>query len=402
MLYNYKVRTAQGEDSTGTIEAVSNEAALSSLQSRNMIVISLEAADSSGAWYEKSLNIFERVKARDVVIISRQLSTLFEAKVPVVDSLKVIIAETTSPLLRKHISEILEDIQGGTSISGSLAKHPEVFSTFYVSMVRAGEESGKLDEVFLYLADYLERSYDLATKAKNAMIYPAFVMFAFFGVMIVMLTVVVPRLSAILLESGQNVPMYTKVVIAFSDFVRRFGILLVFASMGGGFALWRYTLTETGKMAVARLQISLPAVGELYRKLYLARMADNLQTLLSGGVSIVRALEITADVVGNPVYIAIIKDATEAVKAGNPISASLARYSEIPLLVSQSIRIGEETGKLDFILMTLARFYRREVDSAVDNLVGLIEPVMILVLGLGVGILVAAILVPIYNISTSF
>jgi type II secretory pathway component PulF len=402
MLYIYKARSPEGEEKSGSIDAASMDGALASLQNRNLIVISLEPAGETGPWYSRGIQLFERVSARDVVILSRQLSTLFEAKVPVVDSLKVLAAEASNPVLKRHLGEILEDIQGGTSISGSFAKHPQVFSNFYVSMVRSGEESGKLDEVFLYLADYLERSYDLATKAKNAFIYPAFVFSSFLIVMVIMLTVVVPRLSSILTETGQAIPFYTMMVIGFSNFVRQFGWLLILMGGGGGIALWRYLLTDTGKMAFAQFQISMPIVGELYRKLYLARFADNLQTLLAGGVSIVRALEITGDVVGNLVYKSIINDATEAVKSGSPISESLARYSEIPLLVSQSIRIGEETGKLDFILATLAKFYRREVDNAVDNMVGLIEPIMILGLGLGVGVLVAAILIPIYNISTSF
>lgn len=402
MLYIYKARSPEGEEKTGSIEAASVESALASLQSRNLIVISLEPEGDGKPWYQRGIRIFEYVSARDVVIISRQLSTLFEAKVPVVDSLKVLSSEAANPTLKKHLGEILEDIQGGTSISGALAKHPQVFSNFYVSMVRSGEESGKLDEVFLYLADYLERSYDLSTKAKNAFIYPAFVLSAFVIVMAIMLTVVVPRLSSILTETGQAIPFYTRLVIGFSNFLRRFGWILILMSGGGGVALWRYILTDTGKMALARFQISVPIIGELYRKLYLARFSDNLQTLLAGGVSIVRALEITGDVVGNLVYKSIINDATEAVKSGSPISEALGRYPEVPLLVSQSIRIGEETGKLDFILATLAKFYRREVDNAVDNMVGLIEPVMILGLGLGVGVLVAAILIPIYNISTSF
>lgn len=402
MLYIYKARSPEGEEKSGSIDAASMEGALASLQGRNLIVISLEPAGETGPWYQRAIRIFEQVGAREVVILSRQLSTLFEAKVPVIDSLKVIAAEADNPNLRRHLDEVLEDIQGGTSISGAFAKHPQIFSNFYVSMVRSGEESGKLDEVFSYLADYLERSYDLATKAKNALIYPAFVLTAFVGVMIVMLTVVVPRLSSIILETGQAVPVYTKVVIAFSEFVRRFGWLFLILAAGGGVALWRYTLTEIGKAAFAQFQISIPVIGELYKKLYLARFADNLQTLLAGGVSIVRALEITADVVDNAVYKAIIREATESVKSGAPISDALSRYGEVPLLVSQSIKIGEETGKLDFILSTLAKFYRREVDNAVDNLVGLIEPVMIVLLGLGVGVLVAAILIPIYNISMAF
>ncbi len=373
---------------------------MASLHRRNLIVVALESDEGGLPWYRRGTTLFEFIKARDVVILSRQLSTLFEAKVPVVDALKVLIAETANATLKKNLSEVLDDIHSGMSISGALAKHPKAFSKFYVSMVRSGEESGKLDEIFLYLADYLERSYDLMNKAKNALTYPAFVLIAFTGVMVVMLTVVIPKLSSILIETGQTLPLYTRAIIGFSDFIRNFGVFILVAMAIGVVFLWRYLKSDAGKMAFAQFQISIPAIGTLYRKLYIARIADNLQTLLAGGVPVVRALEIAADVVGNEVYAAIMRDATAAVQAGSPISEALARYDEIPKLMSQSIKIGEETGKLDFILGTLARFYRREVDSAVDNIVSLIEPIMIIVLGLGVGLLVAAILVPIYNISS--
>ncbi|MBI2627982.1 MAG: type II secretion system F family protein [Candidatus Niyogibacteria bacterium] len=402
MLFNYQARTPQGEIKSGNIDAASTEGALASLQRRNLIVISLESVEKSTPWYKRGITLFERVKMRDVVIISRQLSTLFEAKVPVVESLKVLVSETASPVLKKRLAAILEDIESGTSISEALGKYPEIFSKFYVNMVKSGEESGKLNEVFSYLADYLERSYDLTVKARNAFIYPAFVLTVFTVVMILMLVMVIPRLSTILTETGQSLPFYTKIIIAFSNFLRNFGILLlVFLAIGVIF-LWRYLQTGAGKMAFSRFQLSIPIAGELYKKFYLARIADNLQTLLASGVPVVRALEITSDVVGNEVYAEILKETISMVKSGSPISEAFSRYEEVPLLISQSVKIGEETGKLDFILSTMARFYRREVDNAVDNIVSLIEPVMIVLLGLGVGVLVAAILVPIYNISTGF
>jgi len=402
MLFSYQARTPQGEIKSGSIDTASTESALISLQRRNLIVVSLVSAEKSTLWYKRGITLFERVKMRDVVILSRQLSTLFEAKVPVVESLKVLISETASLVLKKHLAAISEDIESGTSISKALDKYPEIFSKFYVNMVKSGEESGKLNEIFSYLADYLERSYDLTMKARNAFIYPAFVLTAFTVVMILMLVMVIPRLSSILTETGQAIPFYTKVIIVFSEFLRDFGVLLlVFLAIGIIF-LWRYLQTGAGRMAFSRFQLLIPIGGELYKKFYLARMADNLQTLLAGGISMVRALEITSEVVGNEVYAEILKDTTMMVKSGSPISEAFSRYEEIPMLVSQSVKIGEETGKLDFILGTMARFYRREVDNAVNNIINLIEPVMIIVLGLGVGILVAAILVPIYNISTGF
>ncbi|NOY35888.1 MAG: type II secretion system F family protein [bacterium] len=399
MLYKYEATTIEGEKKNGSIEASNVEIAISSLQRRNLIIVSIHPAGKGGHFWEKNIKLFERVKPREVVILSRQLSTLFEAKVPVLDSFKLLAAESENPLLRTKLSRILEDIQGGSSLSSAMTKHPDVFSKFYVSMIRSGEESGKLDEVFLYLAEYLERSYELASKAKNALIYPAFVIATFFSVMVLMMVFVIPRLSAILLETGQDIPTYTKVVIGISDLMRSYGVFFLVLLAIGIIFLWRYTRTKTGRFIISRIQIQFPYIGTLYKKLYLSRITDNLETLLSSGIPVVRALEITGDVVGNKIYERILRESEEAVRAGNSISDVFSRYKDIPPLVSRMVRIGEESGKLDFILKTLARFYKREVNNAVENLVGLIEPVMIVALGLAVGILLVSILGPIYNIS---
>lgn len=401
MLYKYEATTLNGEKQAGSIEAANIEIAISSLQRRNLIIVSINPEEKGESIFSRGVGLFEKVKTRDVVILSRQLSTLFEAKVPVLDSFKLLANEAESPILRKKISQVVEDIQGGIPMSQAMAKHPDVFSKFYVNMVRSGEESGKLDEVFLFLADYLERSFELASKARNALLYPAFVIFVFISVMILMMVFVIPKLNLILNEAGQEIPVYTKVIIGISNFLVNFGPLLFIALVIGIIFLWRYVRTEAGRMSFSQFQIAVPYVGSLYKKLYLARVTDNLKTLLSSGVSMVRSLEISSDVVGNEVYSRILRESTDAVKGGNSLSEALSRYEDVPPLVSRMIKIGEETGKLSFILETLSRFYKREVDNAVDNLVGLIEPVMIIVLGVGVGILLISILGPIYNISSA-
>src|SRR3989338_6189906 len=395
-LYRYQAKTPEGETKAGTIEAASLELAVSSLQRRGLVIIALEPAEGRMSWWQQAAASFERVKSRDIVVLSRQFATLFEAKVPVVQALRVLIDETSNQTLKKHLSEVLSDIQVGISVSSAMSKHPQAFSNFYVNMVRSGEESGKLEEIFGYLADYLERSYDLATKARNALIYPAFIV-----IITLMLVVVIPQLSSILSETGQEVPIYTRIVIGFSNFLREFGVFLIVLLAVGGIFLWRWTKTASGRLAVSRFLIELPFFGILYRKIYLSRLTDNLQTLLAGGVTVLRALEISADVVGNEIYAQIVRQSMEQVKCGLPISEAFSRYEDIPALVTQMIRIGEETGKLDFTLKTLARFYRNEVYNTVENLVSLIEPVMIIFLGLAVGFLVASVLIPIYNISTS-
>lgn len=401
MLYRYEARTPEGEIKNGIIEAASIELAIGSLQRRNLIITAIEPAKEKGGFFEKKIRLFQRVRAREIVILSRQLATLFEAKVPIVDALKVLSTEMKNDVLRDGLGAVLNDIQGGSTLSQAMARQPKIFSRFYVNLVRSGEESGKLEEVFLFLADYLERTYELASKAKGALIYPGFILSAFGAVMILMMTVVIPRLSSLLTETGQVLPFYTRLIITLSELMRRFGVFfLVLIAIGAIFA-FRYGRTRLGRAAFGHFQLSMPYFGKLYQQLYVARLADNLQTLLSGGVSAVRALEITADVIENEVYRNVVLDALNAIKSGSSFSEAFAAHTEVPPLFSQMLRIGEETGKLDFMLKNLAVFYSREVENTVKNLVNLIEPALIIVLGVGIGILIAAIFVPIYNISTA-
>ena len=400
--FQYKAKGPDGSAQEGIIDAGSIDLAVSSLQRRNFLIVSIEPVKEKGEGVLSFLNYLQRVRQQDVVVLSRQLATLFEAKVPIVESFKVIISETENPSLKKHLAGVLDDIQGGLSLSGAMTKHPEAFSRFYVAMVKSGEESGKLEEVFTFLADYLERNFELTRKARNALIYPAFVLGAFVTVMVLMLVFVIPNVATILTETKQELPIYTKIVLAASDIVRQFGVFILLALGVGGAVIFQYARRSGGALYFARIQLSVPILGNLYRTLYLSRIADNLHTLLSGGITVVRALTITAEVVDNEVYRTILLETTEDVKGGSTISDSFARYSDIPALFSQMLRIGEETGKLDYILKSVSGFYRRDVDNLVDNLVSLIEPILILVLGLGVGLLVASVLIPIYNLAGAF
>lgn len=401
MLFTYTAVSSEGKESTGSIDAVSMDVAIGSLQRRGLVISSIAPAAEGGSFWEKNITLFSRVPAKDIVILSRQLATLFEAQVSALRIFRLLAEESPNRTLRATLAEISGDLQGGMSISNALGKHPDVFSSFYVNMVRSGEEAGKLDETFLYLADYLDRTYEIASKARNALIYPAFVVSTFIVVMILMLTLVIPRISAILLESGQEIPFYTSVVIGISDFFVRYGIFLALLAAVGGFFLWRFSRTDRGAVTLDAVKLSVPYLGELYRKLYLSRISDNLSTMLGSGISVVRAVEITATVVGSPVYASLLTSAVESIKGGSTVSESLSRSSEFPGIMVQMIRVGEETGEVGSILKTLARFYHREVTNAVDTLVDLIEPVMIVALGLGVGVLLASVLIPIYNVSSS-
>jgi type IV pilus assembly protein PilC len=269
-------------------------------------------------------------------------------------------------------------------------------------MVRSGEESGKLSETFVYLADYLDRTYEVVSKAQNALIYPAFVVMTFIVVMTLMLTLVIPRISAILLDSGQEIPLYTKIVIGLSSFFVNYGAFILLALVIGGFILYRAIQTPAGRLGFDSAKLQIPYIGDLYEKLYLSRVADNLSTMLASGVPVVESVEITATVVENAVFERLLKQVGEDIKGGSSISDAMAKHAEIPGIMTAMIKVGEETGELGSILNTLAKFYRREVTTAVDTMVDLIEPLMIVFLGLGVGTLLAAVLIPIYNLAGSF
>ncbi len=398
MLFIYQATDQQGQKSDGTIDAPSIDIAITSLQRRNLIIVKIVPADAGG-FLATQVAWFNRIKLKDIVILSRQLSTLFEAKVPVVNIFKLLSAEADNATLRKKLTEVTDDIEGGTSISISMSKHPEVFSSFYVSMVRAGEESGKLSDTFVYLADYLERQYALVSKAKNALMYPAFVVVSFVVIMVLMMVLVVPQLASILKETGQELPLMTRFVIGLSDLLVNYGIFVLLFLVIIALVLWRYGKSALGKSSFSRFKFSVPYLGSLYQKLYLSRISDNMDTMLSSGIPMIKSMEITADVVGDDLYRGILLDALNQVKGGSSLSSALEPHTEMPRLIVQMARIGEETGKLGFVLKTMARFYKREVDTAVDTLVGLIEPIMIVGLGLGVGFLLVAILGPIYNIT---
>jgi len=403
MLFNYEaVESATGTKKSGSIDAVNVDIAINSLQRRELVVISIKEADEDVSFFSKKISWFDRVSTKDVVILSRQLSTLFQAQVPALRIFRLLATEIENKKLGGVLQIIADDIQGGSSISTALSKYPKVFSQFYVNMVKSGEESGKLDEIFQYLADYLDREFDLVSKVRGALIYPAFVMVTFIVVMILMFTMVIPKISTIIIESGGNMPVYTQIILGISNFLVNYGFVLLAIVVIVGFFIARYIRTTGGRIAFDQFKLSIPYISNLYRKLYISRFSDNMNTMLVSGIPIVRALELTSSVIDNRIYQGIINVASERVKGGKTLSEALSGYPDnIPTIVVQMIKVGEETGEVGSILKTVAKFYVREVETAVDATVSLIEPAMIVFLGGGVAVLLASVLIPIYSIASS-
>jgi type IV pilus assembly protein PilC len=401
MLFSYKAIDQANVQREGTVEAPSVDAAITAVQKRGYTLISIDENAAGAGVFNIEIELFNRVSNKEIVILSRQIATLFQAQVSPLRIFRLLSAEIENKKLQGALNQIVEDLQGGAPISRALASHPDIFTSFYINLVKAGEETGSLEKTFDYLADYLDRSYEVQSKAKGALIYPAFVIGVFVIVMTLMMTSVIPNIATILIDSGQELPIYTKIVIGISNFLSAYIGLIAIAIAGAGVAFWRYSLTEVGRYTIDRFVLSTPVLGDLQQKLMLTRICDNLSTMLGSGISIVQALEVTADVVDNAVYREILQTALVEVKGGRSFADTLADYPEIPGILTQMTKVGEETGSLANILTTLSNFYRREVNNAIDTMIALIEPVMVVMLGLGVGVLLASVLMPIYNLTSS-
>jgi len=399
MFYDFKAKDAEGKDIQGVVEAQSEQTAQEALEERSLIPIMITARATESKL--QTFKLFDRVKPKELVVFFRQLSTMSAANLPIVAALRILIKQTESQKLKTIISEIADEVDGGARLSQAFARHPDVFNNFYVNMVRSGETSGHLDEVLSYLADQREKDYDLMSKIRGAMIYPAFILSALCVVGVIMMVFVVPRLTSILTETGGELPLATKILIGTSGFMTKFWWLLLIFVVGAVAGL-RFSLKQR---PVRRwwdwMKIKLPVFGKLFQRIYIIRFTRSMNTLLKGGVPLPHALEITAEVVGSAVYRDLILRTVKQVQDGNPIAVEFVNSPEVPVMVSHMLSVGETTGQLEQILDRLTQFYAREVDNLVSNLVSLVEPLIMIVMGLAVGVMVAAIIMPMYNLASS-
>ena len=398
MNFKYKVRTQTGEIFEGTAEAPDENVAVNTLQSKGYTILSLEATDK-GVLSADISKYFSKTSNKDVVLFTRQLSTLIDADMPLAEGLRTLAKEVEKPVFRKILTEVSEAVESGQALSSALAAHPEIFGSFYIKLVQSGEVSGKLHESLLYLADYLERSQSLNSKIKAALAYPAFVVFALLVVTGIMVVYVLPQLLTIFKDIGDvELPLTTQALIWVTDFVNKYLIFLVTFLIALIVVSWRYINTPSGQTWLDNLKITMPALGFVVRSLYLARISESLSTLIKAGIPILDALHITSELVGNINYQKILLDAEENVRGGGTISETFSKYPEIPPLTTSMIAIGEKTGKMDFMLAHISKYYKSESENAIGSISQLIEPILVLVLGIAVAILVSAILLPIYNL----
>lgn len=416
MQFTYKAINKDGNQVSGTAEASDRQALMSILKKQGVHPIVIEAGKgkSKGGLFGPS----KKVKLSDLVIFTRQLSTMISAGVPLARSLSALQEDARTPYMKEVLTSITKDVESGMPLGDAFAKFPNVFSEVYVNMVRAGEEGGILDDILKRLATQVEQDASIRKKIKSAMMYPAVILvvtiLAFFGIMLF----IVPKLGSILGSlAGPNakLPIYTQVMLDFSNFLTHPTlmhylpipgvnkipniVLFVAIAIGVGIYLSRYVKTEKGRYKMDALLLRIPVVKVIILKVAVARFSRTFASLMSAGVSVLDSLEVTGAALGNKVIEAELKEAAKAVQNGKPLSEPIGQSPHFPPIVAQMLIVGEETGQLDTVLTKIADFYEEEVTVLIDGLASIIEPIMIIFLGLGVGLIAASVMGPIANLS---
>ncbi|HEY1063759.1 MAG TPA: type II secretion system F family protein [Candidatus Saccharimonadales bacterium] len=421
----YKAVTSDGKVVTGTVQAGSREELIASLRKQNLrplTIVASKATPSGGKGFLTTTS--KKVKIQDLVIFTRQLSTMISAGVPIVRCLSALENDSESPYLREALRAITKDVEAGHTLADSLAKYPTIFNDVYINMVRAGEAGGILDDILKRLAIQVELDASLRKKIKSAMMYPTVILsvtvLAFFGIMLF----VIPKLGAILESLGgpnAELPVYTQVLLDASNFcvsasiIQHIPILsmvpllnkvpnMLFLAMFVGIGLfyaYRYIKTPAGKYKWHALLLRTPVVKTIITKVAIARFSRTFASLMGSGVSVLDALAVTGGAIGNKVIEKELADAAEQVKAGKPLSEPIGQSAHFPPIVAQMLLVGEETGQIDTVLVKIADFYEEEVAVLIDGLASVIEPVMIIVLGAAVGLIAASVMGPIANLSKS-
>jgi type IV pilus assembly protein PilC len=399
MQFSYQVKTQDGKLTEGTIEAPDEGAAVAALHDRGYTVLALNTTQK-GLFDADLFQYFNRPKTKDVVIFTRQLATLIEADVPLAEGMRTMARQTDKPAFARVIADVSDKLEGGMSLSAAFAAHPNLFTQFYVKLIRAGEISGRLKQSLDYLADYLERNQAITSKVRNALAYPVFVIFAMVAVALIMIVYVLPQLLIIFKESGvPDLPITTRALIALTDFVNQYIIFILGMAVVIVVGVRQWLGTSEGRAWWDEFKIKMPLFGVVFKSMYLARVAENMTTLIKSDIAILDALRVTSDIVDNVVYRDILLHAEEQVRGGGSISEVLRQYPrQVPSLMASMIGIGERTGKLDYMLGHVSKFYRTESDNRIESISSLIEPVLVVVLGLGVAILVSSILLPLYSL----
>jgi len=389
--FTYTARDAKGELKTATIEAANREDVVQQLRRLRMNVVKVEEQSKAKQKTGGAINM------RDIVIFTRQFSTMINSGLPLVQALDILSKQSESKALQAVTRQIVFDVESGHTVADALAKHPKAFTDLYVNMVAAGEAGGILDTILMRLATFMEKNDALVRKVKGAMIYPGVIMSVAAIAISVLLIFVIPVFQNMFASVNLVLPFPTRIVIGLSNFLKGYWYLIIGGGVGGFFGLKKYYATSNGKLRIDRLMLLAPVLGDVLRKSAVSRFTRTLGTLISSGVSILDGLEITAKTAGNRVVQDAIMASRSSIAGGDTISAPLAKSNVFPPMVISMISVGEQTGGLDEMLAKIADFYDEEVDAAVSGLLSLLEPVMIVFLGVVVGGMVVAMYLPIFD-----
>jgi type IV pilus assembly protein PilC len=397
--YQYKVKDKSGKLVEGSLEAENAQLVVSKL--RSMGYVPIEISQSGGAGLAKELKIpglSDRVKLKEVAVFSRQFATMINSGLSLLRSLNILAEQTESKALAEVVNQVRIDVEKGASLSQAMAKHPKVFNRLYVAMVRAGEVGGALDSVLLRLADTIEKQVELRRRVKSAMTYPCVVAILVLAIVTAMLLFVIPMFQGIYKQLGGTLPAPTQVLINISKVCREYWYLIFGVEIGAAFAFRRWINSEEGRKQWDAIKLKVPIFGKLVRKTALARFSRTLSALVRSGVPILESLDIVAETSGNWVVAQAVRETQAAVKRGDPLSKKLEDHPVFPPMVVQMMAVGEETGALDEMLDKIADFYDQEVEATVDALTSLIEPLLIVVMGVCVGGMIISLYLPMFNI----
>jgi len=398
MNYTYTAKDRNGYTVTGNIEANSETEAADSLHKKEFIVISIELAKTRGTkGNNKARN--QKVKLDDLVIFTRQLATMIDSGIPLVNALSILSEQVENPALKQVVMIVRQDIEAGMSFCDALGKHPKVFSELFINMARAGESSGMLDDILDRLATYLEKSSALTRKIRSSLVYPAVVVSMAFIITAVLLLKVVPTFKGIFDVLGGQLPVPTQILIFISDLFRKYFLFLVIALSIVGFLFKKYISTDKGRFNFDSFQLKAPVLGELFKKLSVAKFSRTFSTLVKSGVSVLSALDIVSKTSGNKVVEEAVLKCSKAVRDGESIASPMLKSGVFPPMVCRMISVGEQTGQLEKMLTKIADFYDEQVDAATSALTSLIEPLVIAFLGIVVGGIVIALFLPVFKIS---
>ncbi|MFC1625472.1 type II secretion system F family protein [Patescibacteria group bacterium] len=398
--YNYKAKDSNGRLVTGEVEATSPSHAAKLVKQKGFVVISIKPKTDSIFSFVKKLQ--DRITQEDITNFTRQLATMFNAGLPITEALLILRTQTKGSM-QKVVAQILADVEAGDSLSGSLSRHKKIFSPTYIALIKSGEVGGVMDKVLIRLADDMEKNQEFKGKVKGALIYPVIIIVGMIVVSFIMMIFVIPRLTSLYGEFDATLPLPTRILIGTSNLTTKFWPVVLVLIGAGAYGYQAYRKTKAGRRKTDEWAFKIPIFGELSRQILLTELTRTLSLMVGSGVSILEGLNITASVISNTVISDALKDAAKQVEKGFPVAFAFARHPDaFPYILSQMIAVGEETGKMDDVLAKVSHIFEVESDQKVKTLTSAIEPIVMVILGLGVGFLVIAIILPIYNLTSQF